>query len=167
MKNTNRSEGHVDPFAQDCLLIRICDPGITRDKAVPIPGSEKQVTNIAHVKGLSSMLVLAIQHQFAAHGSSFNVVLDRIITFDGLGKLCTRVAGKEANIVHHDPKSFNIDTKYLAVLSIQRLIEALEKVLYSEKHFPSAVTVSMCRTTVKPLRYTLPLPAGLRDLHRE
>lgn len=40
-------------------------------------------------------------------------------------------------------KSFNIDAEHPAVLSKQQLIEALERVLYSEKHFPSAVTVSM------------------------
>lgn len=84
---------------------------IVRDRPVPIPGSGMQLTNIAHVKDLSSMLVLAVQKPFAANGNIFNAVCDRAITFDGLVKLCARVAGKNADIVHYDPKSLDVDAK--------------------------------------------------------
>ncbi|GLJ53964.1 hypothetical protein SUGI_1153630 [Cryptomeria japonica] len=84
---------------------------IVRDRPVPIPGSGMQVTNIAHVKDLSSMLVLAVQKPSAANGNVFNAVCDRAITFDGLVKLCAKVAGKKADIVHYDPKSLGIDAK--------------------------------------------------------
>ncbi|KAH9305196.1 hypothetical protein KI387_009600, partial [Taxus chinensis] len=84
---------------------------IVRDRPVPIPGSGMQVTNIVHVKDLASMLALAVQKPFAANGNIFNAVCDRAITFDGLVKLCARAAGKEADIVHYDPKSINIDAK--------------------------------------------------------
>lgn len=70
-----------------------------------------QLTNIAHVKDLSSMLVLAVQKPFAANGNIFNAVCDRAITLDGLVKLCAKVAGKKADIVHYDPKSLDIDAK--------------------------------------------------------
>lgn len=85
---------------------------IVRNRPVPIPGSGMQVTNIAHVRDLSSMLVLAVEKPSAAKGNIFNAVSDRAVTFDGLVKLCAKAAGREtAAIVHYDPKSIGIDAK--------------------------------------------------------
>lgn len=85
---------------------------IVRDKPVLIPGSGMQVTNIAHVKDVSSMLLLAVEKPTAANGNVFNAVCDRAVTFDGLTKLCAKAAGREAAaIVHYDPKSLGIDAK--------------------------------------------------------
>lgn len=70
-----------------------------------------QLTNIAHVRDLSSMLFLAVENPAAANGNIFNSVSDRAVTFDGLAKLCAEAAGKAAEIVHYDPKAVGVDAK--------------------------------------------------------
>lgn len=70
-----------------------------------------QLTNISHVRDLSSMLSLAVENSVAANGKIFNCVSDRAVTFNGLAKLCAKAAGREFKIVHYDPKSVGIDAK--------------------------------------------------------
>ncbi|BBH10300.1 chloroplast stem-loop binding protein of 41 kDa, partial [Prunus dulcis] len=84
---------------------------ILRDRPVPIPGSGLQLTNISHVRDLSSMLTLAVENPDAASSNIFNCVSDRAVTLDGLAKLCAQVAGRPVNIVHYDPKAAGIDAK--------------------------------------------------------
>lgn len=84
---------------------------IVRDRPVLLPGSGMQLTNISHVRDLSNMLFLAVGNPAAASGNIFNCVSDRAVTFDGLTKLCAQAAGKEAKIVHYDPKAVGIDAK--------------------------------------------------------
>ncbi|XP_050378854.1 chloroplast stem-loop binding protein of 41 kDa a, chloroplastic-like [Argentina anserina] len=84
---------------------------IVRDRPVPIPGSGMQLTNISHVKDLSSMLTLAVENADAASGNIFNCVSDRAVTLDGLAKLCAQAAGRPVNIVHYEPKAAGVDAK--------------------------------------------------------
>ncbi|KAG0603764.1 hypothetical protein M758_10G119000 [Ceratodon purpureus] len=84
---------------------------ISRDRPVCIPAPGIQVTNISHVRDLSSMLTLAVEKPEAANGSIFNCCSDRGTTFDGLVKMCAKAAGKEAKIVHYDPKAAGVDAK--------------------------------------------------------
>ncbi|KAK9281263.1 hypothetical protein L1049_004159 [Liquidambar formosana] len=84
---------------------------IVRGRPVPIPGSGMQLTNISHVKDLSSMLTLAVENPAAASGNIFNCVSDRAVTLDGMAKLCAQAAGLPVNIVHYDPKAVGIDAK--------------------------------------------------------
>ncbi|KAH7296314.1 hypothetical protein KP509_26G018800 [Ceratopteris richardii] len=84
---------------------------IVRDRPVPIPYPGVQVTNISHVKDLSSMITLAIENPDAANGITFNAVSDRGVTFNGLVKFCAAAAGKEAKIVYYDPKAVGVDAK--------------------------------------------------------
>lgn len=85
--------------------------GILRDRPVPIPGSGLQLTNISHVRDLSSMLTLAVENPDAASSNIFNCVSDRAVTLDGLAKLCAQAAGRPVNIVHYDPKAAGVDAK--------------------------------------------------------
>lgn len=85
--------------------------GIVRDRPVPIPGSGLQLTNISHVRDLSSMLTLAVEKPEAANHSIFNCVSDRAVTLNGMAKLCAQAAGRPVNIVHYDPKAVGIDAK--------------------------------------------------------
>ncbi|KAG8485534.1 hypothetical protein CXB51_018900 [Gossypium anomalum] len=85
--------------------------GIVRKRPVPIPGSGMQLTNIAHVRDLSSMLTLAVEKPEAACCNIFNCVSDRAVTLDGMAKLCAAAAGLPVEIVHYDPKSLGIDAK--------------------------------------------------------
>lgn len=84
---------------------------IVRGRPVPIPGSGMQLTNISHVKDLSSMLTLAVENSAAASGNIFNCVSDRAVTLDGMAKLCAKAAGLSVEIVHYDPKSIGSDAK--------------------------------------------------------
>ncbi|XP_057949109.1 chloroplast stem-loop binding protein of 41 kDa a, chloroplastic isoform X2 [Malania oleifera] len=84
---------------------------IVRNRPVPIPGSGMQLTNIAHVRDLSSMLNLAVEKPDAANGNIFNCVSDRAVTLDGMAKLCADAAGCSLQIVHYDPKAVGIDSK--------------------------------------------------------
>eukprot|EP00897_Mesotaenium_endlicherianum_P011017 jgi/Mesen1/9944/ME000705S09078 len=84
---------------------------IVRDRPVPIPGSGLQTTVIAHVADMASMIALAVEKPDAANGHIFNCVTDRAVTFDGLVRMCARAAGREAQIVHYDPKEAAVDAK--------------------------------------------------------
>ncbi|MED6156584.1 Chloroplast stem-loop binding protein of 41 kDa a, chloroplastic [Stylosanthes scabra] len=84
---------------------------IVRDRPVPIPGSGLQLTNITHVRDLSSMLTLAVEKPEAARNSIFNCVSNRAVTLDGMAKLCAKAAGRPVNIVHYDPKAVGVDAK--------------------------------------------------------
>ncbi|KAG5002729.1 hypothetical protein AAZX31_10G026200 [Glycine max] len=84
---------------------------IVRDRPVPIPGSGLQLSNIAHVRDLSSMLTLAVENPEAANQTIFNCVSDRAVTLDGIAKLCAQAAGRPVNIVHYDPKAVGVDAK--------------------------------------------------------
>ncbi|GMJ01138.1 chloroplast stem-loop binding protein of 41 kDa [Hibiscus trionum] len=84
---------------------------IVRNRPVPIPGSGMQLTNIAHVRDLSSMLTLAVEKPEAASGNIFNCVSDRAVTLDGMARLCAEAAGLPVEIIHYDPKAVGIDAK--------------------------------------------------------
>lgn len=84
---------------------------IVRGRPVLIPGSGMQLTNISHVRDLSSMLTLAVEKPDAAKGLIFNCVSDRAVTLDGMAKLCAQAAGLPVEIVHYDPKAVGIDAK--------------------------------------------------------
>lgn len=85
--------------------------GIVRKRPVPIPGSGMQLTNISHVRDLSSMLTRAVENPQAASGKIFNCVSDRAVTLDGMAKLCAQAAGLSFEIVHYDPKAVGVDAK--------------------------------------------------------
>ncbi|NP_001234656.2 mRNA binding protein precursor [Solanum lycopersicum] len=84
---------------------------IVRGRPVLIPGSGMQLTNISHVRDLSSMLTLAVQNPAAASGRIFNCVSDRAVTLDGMARLCAKAAGSSVEIVHYDPKAVGVDAK--------------------------------------------------------
>lgn len=57
------------------------------------------------------MLAAAVGNS-AADGQIFNAVADRGISLDGMARLCAKVAGAEAKIVHYDPKKVEgVDVK--------------------------------------------------------
>ncbi|KAF8731880.1 hypothetical protein HU200_015824 [Digitaria exilis] len=84
---------------------------IVRRRPVPIPGNGMQLTNISHVRDLSSMLALAVESPGAAAGKIFNCVSDRAVTLDGMARLCAAAAGVAVEIVHYDPAAVGVDAK--------------------------------------------------------
>jgi nucleoside-diphosphate-sugar epimerase len=101
----------IDWKLHELLYADSLNAGIVRDRPVPIPGSGMQLTNISHVRDLSSMLTLAVEKPDAASCNIFNSVSDRAVTLDGMAKLCAQAAGRPVNIVHYDPKAVGIDAK--------------------------------------------------------
>jgi hypothetical protein len=85
--------------------------GIVRKRPVPIPGNGMQLTNIAHVRDLASMLALAVENPGAAAGKVFNCVSDRAVTLDGMARLCATAAGADVEIVHYDPAAVGVEAK--------------------------------------------------------
>ena len=84
---------------------------IARGRPICIPGSGVQMTVVAHAEDLATMLAAAVGNP-AADGQIFNAVGDRGISLDGMAKLCAKVAGAEAQIVHYDPKGVEgVDVK--------------------------------------------------------
>lgn len=57
------------------------------------------------------MLTLAVEKPEAANQKIFNIVSDRAVTFDGLVRLAAKAVGKEADILHYDPKAVGVDAK--------------------------------------------------------
>ncbi|CAN6203395.1 unnamed protein product [Urochloa humidicola] len=86
---------------------------IVRGRPVPIPGNGMQLTNIAHVRDLATMLALAVEKPAATAGRVFNCVSDRAVTLDGMARLCAAAAGGAAavEIVHYDPAAAGVDAK--------------------------------------------------------
>ncbi|KAK8966123.1 hypothetical protein KSP40_PGU008196 [Platanthera guangdongensis] len=84
---------------------------IVRRRLVLIPESGMQLTNILHVRDLSSMLSLAVADPVTSSPTIFNCVSDRDATLDVFAKLCARAAGLDAKIIHYDPKSVGVDAK--------------------------------------------------------
>jgi nucleoside-diphosphate-sugar epimerase len=75
-----------------------------RDRPVPIPSPGLQLTTLSHVDDVASMLAAVPGHPGAV-GQHFNVCSDRCISFDGIARAVAKAAGKEARIVHYDPKA--------------------------------------------------------------
>lgn len=84
---------------------------LVRGRPVPIPGSGLQLTVVAHVADMASMVALAIEQPEEAADGIFNCVSDRAVTFDGLTRMCAKAAGVEAKIVHYNPKAAGVDVK--------------------------------------------------------
>ena len=84
---------------------------LARGRAVPVPGSGMQMTVVAHSEDLATMIAAAVGNAAAA-GQVFNAVADKGITLDGMVRLCAKVSGTEAKIVHYDPKKIEgVDVK--------------------------------------------------------
>lgn len=80
---------------------------VLRDRPVPIPGPGIQLTSLSNVEDLAEMMALVPGNRDAV-GQHFNLCSDRCITFDGIVKAVAAAAGKEAKIVHYDPKALKL-----------------------------------------------------------
>ncbi|BBN14397.1 hypothetical protein MPTK1_6g11330 [Marchantia polymorpha subsp. ruderalis] len=84
---------------------------IVRGRPILVPQPGLQLSNVAHVSDLSSMLTLAVQKPEAANGQIFNAVSDRAVTLAGFARICAKAAGKEVEIITYDPKAAGVDAK--------------------------------------------------------
>jgi nucleoside-diphosphate-sugar epimerase len=80
---------------------------VLRDRPVPIPGPGIQLTSLSNVEDLADMMARVPGNPGAVQ-QHFNLCSDRCITFDGIVKAVAAAAGKEAKIVHYDPKAVKL-----------------------------------------------------------
>ena len=97
----------------------ICGPGnynpveryfferIDRDRPVCIPGHGQHLTGLGHVEDLAVAMANVIDRESITNGKVYNVQNSQAITFDGVAKVAAKVMGKEAEIVHYEPKSLS------------------------------------------------------------
>lgn len=74
---------------------------------MPIPAPGIQLTSLSHVEDLADMMA-RVPGNPAAIKQHFNLCSDRCISFDGIARAVAKAAGKEAKIVHYNPKSVEL-----------------------------------------------------------
>lgn len=87
---------------------------IVRGRPVPVPAPGIQLTNVAPVSDVASIIAAAVEKPEAAKNTIFNAVGDRAVTLDGMVRLCAVAAGKDPKdvaIVHYDPSAAGVDVK--------------------------------------------------------
>jgi nucleoside-diphosphate-sugar epimerase len=124
----SRHRGKLD--SEDCLRrlglpwcsfrpTYICGPGnynpveryflerLDADRPVCVPGHGQHLTGLGHVADLATAMANVIDRTDRTTGRVYNVQNTQAITFDGVAREAAKVLGKEARIVHYDPKDYN------------------------------------------------------------
>lgn len=99
---------------------------IVRDRPVPIPGHGQHFTQFGHVQDLAAAMANVLGNE-SAIGQIYNVSGDRAVTFDGLARACGEAIGKEAKIVHYDPKQFDFGKKKAFPMRTQHFFADIHK----------------------------------------
>ncbi|KAI0559143.1 NAD(P)-binding [Gracilaria domingensis] len=73
---------------------------IVRGRPILLPGSGSELTCLTDVRDVAGMLAAAVGR--GLKNETMNMVNTRCISFDGVVKLCEKVCGKEAKVVHYD-----------------------------------------------------------------
>jgi nucleoside-diphosphate-sugar epimerase len=66
-----------------------------------------QLTSISHVEDVAALVAAAVGNPNAI-GQHYNACTDRTISLDGCATLIASAMGTTANIVHYEPKQFDI-----------------------------------------------------------
>lgn len=66
-----------------------------------------QLTSISHVEDVAALVAAGVGNP-AAVGQHYNACCDRTLTLDGAAALVASAMGTTAEIVHYDPKQFDI-----------------------------------------------------------
>jgi nucleoside-diphosphate-sugar epimerase len=66
-----------------------------------------QLTSVSHVEDVAALVAAAVGNA-AAIGQHYNACGDRTITLDGLALLVAEALGTTVDIVHYNPKDFDI-----------------------------------------------------------
>lgn len=75
-------------------------------RPVCIPGHGQHLTGLGHVEDLAVAMANVIGREDRTTGKVYNVQNTQAITFDGVAKAAAKVCGKEAEIIHYNPKDF-------------------------------------------------------------
>lgn len=66
-----------------------------------------QLTSISHVEDVAALIAAGVGNS-AAIGQHYNACSDRTMTLDGCATVVANALGTTADIVHYDPKQFDI-----------------------------------------------------------
>lgn len=80
---------------------------LTQGRPVLVPNDGLQQVTMTHAADNAAMIAAAVGNEAAA-GEIFNCATSTLITYDDLVRMCAKAAGVEAQIVHYDPKDFDI-----------------------------------------------------------
>lgn len=75
-------------------------------RPVCIPGHGQHLTGLGHVEDLAVAMANVIGREDKTTGKVYNVQNTQAITFDGVAKAAAKAAGKEAEIIHYEPKEY-------------------------------------------------------------
>jgi len=77
------------------------------DTGLPGCGAGIQLTSISHVEDVAALVAAAVGNPDAI-GQHYNACTDRTITLDGAAHVVAEALGTKADIVHYNPKDFDI-----------------------------------------------------------
>lgn len=98
-------------------------------RPIPVPGSGMQVTQLGHVKDLSTAFVRCLGNPRAAR-QIYNVSGERFVTFDGIAKACAAAMGApEPELVHFDAKDFDFGGKKAFPMRDQHFFASIDKAM--------------------------------------
>ncbi len=79
-------------------------------RPVCVPGHGMHLTGLGHVRDLAAAMSAAGDED-KCFGQVYNVQDEVAVSFDGVAKLCAKIAGRDVDIVHYDPKDFDFGKK--------------------------------------------------------
>lgn len=97
-----------------------------RNRPILVPDNGQWITQLGHVKDLAAAMVAVLGNN-TAKGQIYNISDTRCMTFNGLVEECAAVIGKEANIVHFDPKQFDLGKRKAFPLRGQHFFASISK----------------------------------------
>ena len=102
---------------------------IAAGRPIPVPSSGMQVTQLGHVKDLSTAFVKILGNE-KAKNQIYNISGERVVTFDGIARACAAAAGApEPELVHFDAAEFDFGGKKAFPLRDQHFFTSIEKAM--------------------------------------
>ncbi|WP_038025676.1 NAD-dependent epimerase/dehydratase family protein [Synechococcus sp. PCC 7336] len=97
-----------------------------RDRPILVPDNGQWITQLGHVRDLAAAMTAVLGNN-SAKGQIYNISDTRCITFNGLVEECAEAIGKSANIVHFDPKQFDLGKRKAFPLRSQHFFASIAK----------------------------------------
>ncbi|MEM6253997.1 MAG: NAD-dependent epimerase/dehydratase family protein [Cyanobacteria bacterium P01_D01_bin.156] len=100
---------------------------LSHDRALPIPGNGKAITQLGHCADLAQAMV-AVLGNTKAIGQIYNISGERYVTFDGLAQACAEAMGKPTpEIIHYDPAQFDFGKRKAFPMRVQHFFTSITK----------------------------------------
>jgi len=98
-------------------------------RAIPVPGSGMQVTQLGHVKDLATAFVKCLGNK-KAYNQIYNISGERYVTFDGIAKACAKAMdAPEPELIHYNAKDFDFGKEKPFPLRDQHFFTSIDKAM--------------------------------------